>query len=249
MGLLDRVTRGGRGMPGRALVIVNRSPGPERGKVSLRTLLRVRLRPLPEGSGPDNDVTQLVPSHQAHLITAGMEIPALLDPETQQPVGVQKEGLDEAIGRHFLGLEPQHGTWEAAFKAKRKELRQDTGVLSDVRHGIDQVRNVKDAAKSLPGGVSDTASEWKAGLAEIGGDDHPAGEPVEGVGFEAWVEVKAGLSRDSVPEDGQRAYAEEHGVPAGRWDVVNSTWEQRVQWNQLASTLYAKAMADASKGG
>lgn len=133
MGLLDRFSRGARGVPGRALVVVNRSPGPETGKSSLRTRLRTRLRPLPEGSGPEADVSQWVPSHQAHLITSGMEVPVLLDPVTNEPVGVRQDGLDEAIGSYYLGLEPAHGTWEAALQAERKKLRQDTGALGDVQ--------------------------------------------------------------------------------------------------------------------
>jgi hypothetical protein len=247
VGLIDRFKPGGSGVAGRALVVVNRSPGPETGKSSVRTVLRARLRPLPEGSGPESDVTELVASHQAYLITAGMEVPAMLDPDTRQPVGVEKEGLDEAIGRYYLALEPHHGTWETAFAAKQKDLRQATGALADVRHGLEQIRNVKDAARALPGGVRDTAKEWRAGLAELGGDAHPAGESVEGVSFEAWLEVKVALSRGSVPGAQASTYAESHGVPVGRWEAVNSTWEQRVHWNQNARALYVEAMQDASK--
>jgi hypothetical protein len=72
---------------------------------------------------------------------------------------------------------------------------------------------------------------------------------VERVGFEAWVEVKAALSRESVPEAQQSAYAESRGVPPGRWEAVNSTWEQRVKWNQLARGRYEKATEDAKASG
>ena len=242
MGVLDRVKRGGRGVPGRAVVVVNRSGGPEPSTSSVRELLRAQLRPLPDGSGPENDVSQTLPSYQAHLITAGMEIPALLDPETHKPVGVSQEGLDEAIGRYYLGIEPEHGTWEAALEAKRDVLRKTEGPLGDVRHGIDQVKDVGAAAKALPGGLRSAVREWRAGFKELG-DDHPAGSPAEGVSFDAWVDVKAGLAREAVPESGAARYAEQHGIPAGRWDAVNSHWEQQVQWNQNARALYDQAMA------
>ena len=185
MGFLDRVRRGDRGVPGRALVIVNRSSGPEPGESSLRLLLRARLRPLPDGSGPENDVSQMLPSHQVHLITAGMDIPALLDPETHMPVGIAQEGLDEAIGRYYLDLEPEHGSWEGALKAKRNAVGKAEGPLGEIRHGIEQLKDAGAAAKALPGGLRNTVKEWKTGLKELG-DDHPAGAPVEGVSFEAW---------------------------------------------------------------
>jgi hypothetical protein len=248
MGLLDRLKGRGRGVPGRAVVVVNRSPGPETGKASLRSQLRARLRPLPDGNGPEGDISQLVPSHQAHLVTAGMEVPALLDPETGQPVGVVQEGLDEAIGRHYLAIEPEHGTWEAALAAKQKALRQETGMFGDVRHGIDQVKGVAGAARALPGGLLGAAREWKDGIAAMGGDEHPAGEPVEGVGFDAWVSIKAALAHDpAAAATGESAYAESHGVPSGRWQAINSTWEQQVRWNQNARALYDKAMEEAAK--
>jgi hypothetical protein len=249
MGLLDRFSKGDRGVPGRALVVVNRSPGPETGRSSLRTRLQAQLRPLPEGSGPDAEVRQMVPSHQAHLITSGMEIPALLDPDTKEPLGVEQDGLDEAIGRYYLGLEPEHGTWRAALDAKRKAIDQDTGLLGDVRFGIDQVKGVTGAARALPGGLRATTREWKAALGAMGGDEHPAGEPVDGVSFEAWVAIKAALSREPRAPADESAYAESQGVPAGRWQEVNATWEQRVHWNQNARALYDKALTDAQAPG
>ena len=242
MSLLDRLRgRDPDGVPGRAVVVVNRSGGPETAVSSTRSLLKARLRPLPEGSGPEGDISQMVASHDAHLLTAGMEVPALLDADTREPLGVRADGLDEAIGRYYLTLEPEHGTWEAALAAKRKHLRQDTGLLGDVRHGLNQVRDAGAAAAALPGGLRGAAKEWKAALAGMGEDAHPAGDPVEGVGFDAWVAVRVALARDGA-EHGEAAVAEAHGIPAGRWEVIDSTWEQRVRWNQNARALYEQAL-------
>jgi hypothetical protein len=240
VGFLDRLKMGNRGVPGRALVLVNRSPGPETGESSLRTMLDVRLAPLPEGAGPEADVRQLVASHQAHLVTAGMEVPAVLDPDSRAPLGVQEESLNEAIGRYYLELEPEHGTWEAAIEAKRKELRRATGVLGDVRHGLDQLKDAGAAAKALPGGLRAAAREWKAGVAAMGNEGHPAGEPFEGVGFDQWVEIRAAMARGSAPP----------AELGARWDTVNAHWETQVKWNATARAMYEKAMqeggADAS---
>lgn len=247
MGLLDRVKRSGRGVPGRAVVVVNRSGGAEPGSSSVRRLLRARLRPLPDGSGPENDISQLLPSHHVALITAGMEIPALLDPDTHAPTGVAQEGLDEAIGRYYLGLEPEHGSWEGALEAQRKELGKVEGTLGDIRHGVDQVKDVAAAARALPGGLRNAVKEWKTELKELGNEQHPAGPPVEGVSFDAWVEVRAGLVRDAVPAADEGPYAEKRGIPPGRWDAVNSHWEQQVKWNTSARALYDEAMAEGTR--
>jgi hypothetical protein len=246
MGLLDRVKRGDRGVPGRALVIVNRSSGREPASSSLRSQLRARLRPLPDGSGPESDVSQILPSHQVHLITAGMEIPALLGPETHKPVGVTQEGLDEAIGRYYLGLEPEHRSWEAALAAKRDALRKTEGPLGDVRYGIDELKDAVAAATALPGGLRDTFRQWKTALKELG-YDHPrrrarGRRQLRGLGR---GEGRPDPRRDTGGNEG--SYAEERGVPAGRGDAVNSTWEQRVKWNQTARALYQKAMAEGTR--
>jgi len=236
MGMLDRFKSGDAGVPGRALVLVNRSPGLETGESSMRTLLDVRLLPLPEGAGPNADVRQLVPSHQAHLITAGMEVPAMLDPGSQAPTGVVVDSVDEAIGRYYLRLEPEHGTWEAAIQAKRDELRRTTGVLGEVRHGLDQLKDARAAAKALPGGLRSAARDWKAGISATGNEGHPAGEPFEGVGFDAWAEIRAAMARGRVsPAD----------LPA-RWDAVNAHWEVQVKWNATARAMYEKAMREGS---
>jgi hypothetical protein len=236
MGLFDRLKPGRRGVPGRAVVIVNRSPGPEVGASSMRTLLDARLRPLPEGAGPEMDVRQLVPSHHAHLITAGMEVPALLDPDSQAPVGVQDEPMDEASGRYYLRLEPEHGTWEAAVQAKRKELKQTTGVLGDVRHGLDQLKDAGAAAKALPGGLRAAAKEWKTGIASMGNEGHPAGEPFEGVGFDEWVQARVAMACGAAPP----------AELATRWHAVNAHWETQVKWNTNARAMYEQAMRDGT---
>jgi hypothetical protein len=193
-------------------------------------------------------VSRLAPSHHAYLITAGMEVPALIDPDTGRPVGIPAEGLDEAIGRYYLAVVPQHGTWQEALDARRRTLRRDTGMLGDVRYGIDQVRDVGAAARAAPRGILGAAREWKSALTSMGGDHHPAGDPVEGIGFEAWVEIRAALSREPAAgaQVDESAYAEARGIPAGRAPAIDSTWQQRVEWNQNARALYVKAMQDAS---
>ena len=185
----------------------------------------------------------MMPSWQVHLLTAGMEVPALLDRESNEPVGIASEGLEEAIGRFYLELEPEHGTWEKALAARRKSLRQAEGVLGPVKEEVEQAA---ETIRELPGGLRDTVREWKRGLSELG-EDHPAGSPVEGVGFDAWVEIKATIARESVAPGAQAGFAEGRGVPPGRWGAVDAHWEQQVKWNQSAAALYDQKMADLSR--
>lgn len=248
MGLRDRLGLGGKkGAPGRAVVVVNRTGGRDSGTSSIATLLRARLKPLPEGSGPEGDISQLLPSKQVHLITAGMEVPALLDAESNQPIGLSKEGLDEAIGRYYLALESEHGNWEQALKAKRKELKREEGILGPVQDHVGDLRDLADAAKAAPGGLRDAARSWKEEVKKLGGESHPAGDPVEGVGFDDWVEIRVGLSRDGISAGEEIAYAERQGVPPGRWQAINATWEQQITWNTTAKSMYEQAMAKAGE--
>ena len=245
MGLRDRLGRGGAtGVSGRAVVLVNRTGGRDSGTSSVATLLRARLTPLPEGSGPEGELSQMLPSKQVHLITAGMEVPALLDPASHQPVAISKEGLDEAIGRYYLAVEPEHGDWQRALRAKQEALRQDEGLLGPIKEHIGDLRDVADAAKAAPRGLRDAARTWKQELKKLGGESHPAGEPIEGVGFDDWVRISVGLSREQVPVSETIAYAEREGVPPGRWEAINATWEQQVVWNTTARSMYEKAMAE-----
>ena len=163
----------------------------------------------------------------------------MLDPDSRAPLGFQEESLDEAIGRYYLELEPEHGTWEAAIQARRKELRRTTGVLGDVRHGLDQLKDAGAAAKALPGGLRAAAREWKAGVAAMGDEGHPAGEPFEGVGFDEWVAVRVAIARGSSPPAALEA----------RWADVDAHWELQVKWNATARGMYDRAMQEVPDAG
>lgn len=51
---------------------------------------------------------------------------------------------------------------------------------------------------------------------------------VDGVSFDAWVAVEAGLVRDRVRKADHDAYAQRHGVPAGGWTAARKGWQQRM---------------------
>jgi len=68
-----------------------------------------------------------------------------------------------------------------------------------VQHGLDQLKDARAAARALPGGLRAAARDWKAGIAAMGNEGRPAGEPVEGIGFDEWVEIRVAMAGGSAP--------------------------------------------------
>jgi hypothetical protein len=58
--------------------------------------------------------------------------------------------------------------------------------------------------------------------------DADAIAPIDGVTFEHWVAVEAGIARDRVAPGDLESYAETHGVPAGQWTTTRRAWQQRM---------------------
>ncbi len=44
--------------------------------------------------------------------------------------------------------------------------------------GLNQLKDALAAARALPGGLRAAARDWKAGIAAMGNEGHPAGEPL-----------------------------------------------------------------------
>ncbi len=78
-------------------------------------------------------------------------------------------------------------------------------------------------------------------------DGVDAGDPIEGVGFEEWIEIDVGLIRDRVPPDGHDAYAQDRGVAAGRWSSIDAAWHARVRSDWRLGARYGETYAAARK--
>ncbi|MBJ7332634.1 MAG: hypothetical protein JHC95_22250 [Solirubrobacteraceae bacterium] len=166
MALFDKLRKGQPGEPARARVIVNRSPGVEVGQSSLKTTANIRLALLPSGS--EHEFRGLIPTLQAELIAAGMEIPVLVSGDEIVALG---EPMDEAIGRYYLTKEPDaFATWREAFDAKAAAVRRTTGMFGGIRHMVDQARDAATSAKELPDFARDAKQEWSDAIGDMAAD-------------------------------------------------------------------------------
>src|SRR5687767_9991789 len=141
MGLLDKMRAWeGEGVPARAVVIVNKGNTSETGTQAHISLVRIKVRRLP--NGPEGTLRSSARGYQADLITSGMEIPVRCDPDTGEPKGLDQEGLDEAIGRYYHQLQPtDYATWEEALADKIKIHKQSGQIIAPIRWELEAWRD------------------------------------------------------------------------------------------------------------
>ena len=71
--------------------------------------------------------------------------------------------------------------------------------------------------------------------------------PIEGVSLETWAAVEVGIGRDRVPPADHDAYAQGHGVPAGRWAAVGAAWQARTMTDWRVGAKVGEALEAARK--
>ena len=71
--------------------------------------------------------------------------------------------------------------------------------------------------------------------------------PIEGVSLETWAAVEAGIGRDRVAPADQDAYAQDHGVPAGRWSAIHGAWQARMMGDWRVGVKIGEALEAAKK--
>lgn len=81
--------------------------------------------------------------------------------------------------------------------------------------------------------------------AQVDGAD--PGEPIEGVGFEQWIEIDQDLTRDRVAPAKYDVYAQARGVPAGRWSHIDAAWKARVQGDWRLGARYGETFETIRK--
>jgi hypothetical protein len=69
----------------------------------------------------------------------------------------------------------------------------------------------------------------------------PVGDAVEGVTFDTWVTVEAGIVKDRIPPAQYDDYACRHGVPAGRWRHIQAAWHQRTLTDWTVGARFGEA--------
>ena len=66
--------------------------------------------------------------------------------------------------------------------------------------------------------------------------------------LETWAAVEVGTARERVPPADYDAYAQGHGVPAGRWEAVNAAWQARMMGDwRVGAAKIGEALEAAKK--
>lgn len=59
--------------------------------------------------------------------------------------------------------------------------------------------------------------------------------------------MEAGIGRDRVKPADHDAYAQSHGVPAGRWDAIGAAWQSRMIDDWRVGVKIGQALEAAKK--
>ena len=73
--------------------------------------------------------------------------------------------------------------------------------------------------------------------------------PIDGVDFDCWVAVEAGLIRDRVAPGDYDTYAQGYGVAPGAWAGAVAGWQQRMMSDWRLGAAYGEAIESARKRG
>ena len=136
------------------------------------------------------------------------------------------------LGLH-LGEQDENSNWT---------LRDNVTYYGDqAKAAPGAARELLKVPRAITGGVRDMIADMRAGSEAIAPDD-PVLAPVEGVDLETAAAVDAALVRRQVPRGdtaARDAVAQEHGVPAGRWEQVTVEWQARRERDPRVLQTYA----------
>jgi hypothetical protein len=105
------------------------------------------------------------------------------------------------------------------------ERAQQAGRIADAPFAggvVEQWEHTRTAAS--PAAPAMTASGEIDFTPAAGSDD-----AIEGATIEMWAHVEVGTVRDRVPPKNYDTYAEQYGVPAGRFTAIAAEWQKRAQ--------------------
>ena len=110
---------------------------------------------------------------------------------------------------------------------------------------LSSVRKVVSAPKFMGRFAGSFVKEWKDALGDLKSGDAPPGSPrpddathppVEGVGYDHWVRVRAQLARDEVHPSHVDLYTHYRHIPWQRWATIDAAWSARLEADpQLAA--------------
>ena len=229
------------GVPGKAVIAeYNGGKQEEReGPPSLGTKRKVGVDAvIVGGNGQLVHVKGWLTSEVWWLMADGDEIDIRLDPDTAEVLGYDTAAMKER------------------YAPRLPEMKEDLKYASSVfRKPVDILKEDIEAYKGLPGAVKDGVSgmrqAWKegAGAEEMATPDgDPSLAPIEGVTFDTWVAVSAGIVRERVRKKDYDELASRHGVPTGRWPEIEAAWKSRMMGNPGLAQRFGTAYQQAVKG-
>jgi hypothetical protein len=230
-------TRGFRGqsidlvglLPGRALLDGYTSVlQPGEVSNSVKTDLHVRLR-LPGGAlGARTACGHLLDWKPIKLLERGLDVPVAVDPSTGSLEDVLVDALTDELRPRFAGL-------SATDQMLMEPIREVRNAAGDWVGTAKKITSKE--IRTIPSNPED------GGFAP--GD--PILAPANGVTFEQWVAVSAGIIRGEGAQGDADAYAQIHGVPAGAWTEGARQWRRRQVGHPMMAEKYGRALARAQK--
>ena len=193
------------------------------GDRSVRTRVHVRVRArLPQGAlGPETSVTAWVNWKVAVLLEPGLEVPVEIDRSTGSVTGLVTGQLAEELASRSKEAKQRHRGY-------------------DVETGLEGITGVPAVMREVFAAPSPTVpADGGLGVA------HPLLAPIEGVSLDVVVEVQATLRVTGISVSEYDSVAQSHGVPAGRWTVIEGEWMMRTWTNPALAQRYGTSLVQA----
>jgi hypothetical protein len=156
-----------------------------------------------------------------NYIPGPIDVPVWVEPATGQVEGIDVDALTEQVA-------PMRELAERIW-------RDEDGFMRTPRQVMQAPRRAFHVAKSVKKGFGDVWGEIK-GLKETGAppaEPRPEHPPVEGVDYDTWIAVKAGLAVDDVHVSHIELYTTYRSVPSTRWPAVDAEWSRRAAADPL----------------
>jgi hypothetical protein len=176
--------------------------------------VQIRLRPRGPGGTLGDEVTvkATMSSWNARLLELGLDIPVERD----------ASGAITKVASKQLAAELESRADEAK--------KGNSGWTLDP-----DVEGMIDVAKAVFGKPSPAAT------APVPPSD-PRLAPVEGLGYEGYVAIRADLMKNGAP-NGEDAVAQEHGVRPYTWLAISTVWKNRIALDPELTAMYERDLA------
>jgi len=137
----------------------------------------------------------------------------LLEPDLPLPVAIHGDRV--------------HVDWPAAAEARPGSTAPPADVAATPEEPVQAVTTTATDAPSVEEAVAAA----------------PVDDAIEGVSFDTWVAVEAGLVKDRIAPANYDEYARRHGVPAGRWRHIQAAWHERTLADWTVGARFGEAYA------